>query len=112
MNRKRMLNLKETSPRQFKSQIKHLVNGCSKCHSQQCLLLKALADPTSNNANSKNLYFSQNTFTRNTPLAPNNIQYSQGAHQFQSFYSIFTNSNFNLDYNVEMPVSKKKPTPI
>ena len=28
---------------------------------------------TSNNANSQNPYFSQNTFTRNTPPAPNNV---------------------------------------
>ena len=38
-----------------------------------------------NNANYQNPYFSQNTFTRNTPPAPNNSQYSQGVHQFQSF---------------------------
>ena len=28
-------------------------------------------------------YFSQNTFTRNKPPAPNNVQYSQGAHWFR-----------------------------
>ena len=39
---------------------------------------------TSNNANSQYLYFSQNTVTRNIPPAPNNVQYSQGAHQFQN----------------------------
>ena len=33
MNRKKISNLKGTSPRQFESQIKHLVNRCSKCHS-------------------------------------------------------------------------------
>ena len=63
---------------------------------------------TSNNTNSQNPYFSQNTFTRNIPPAPNNFQYSQGAHPFQSSYGIFTSSNFNLDDNVEMPVSEKK----
>ena len=47
---------------------------------------------TSNNANSENPYFSQNTFTRNIPSAPNNVQYSEGAHQFQSSYGIFTSS--------------------
>ena len=40
---------------------------------------------TSNNANSQNPYFSQSAFARNTPPAPNNAQYSQGVHQFQSF---------------------------
>ena len=63
---------------------------------------------TSNNANSQNPNFSQNTFTRNIPPAPNNVQYSQGAHQFQSSYGIFTSSNYNLDDNAEMPVSEKK----
>ena len=29
---------------------------------------------TSNNTNSQNPYFSQNTFTRNIPPAPNNFQ--------------------------------------
>ena len=48
---------------------------------------------TSNDANSQNLYFSQNTFTRNIPTARNNVQYLQGAHQFQSSYGIFTTSN-------------------
>ena len=41
---------------------------------------------TSNNANSQNPYFSQNTFTRNIPPAPNNVQYSQGAHQFLWYF--------------------------
>ena len=54
---------------------------------------------TSNNANSQNPYFSQNTFTRNI---------TQGAHRFQSSYGIFTSSNYNLDHSVEMPVSEKK----
>ena len=54
---------------------------------------------TSNNANSQNPYFSQNTFTRNK---------TQGAHRFQSSYGIFTSSNYNLDHSVEMPVSEKK----
>ena len=63
---------------------------------------------TSNNANSQNPYFSQNTFSVNIPPAPNNVQYSQGAHQFQSSYCIFTSSNYNLDDNVEIPVSEKK----
>ena len=31
--------------------------------------------PTSNNTNSQNPCFSQNTFTRNIPPAPNNFQY-------------------------------------
>ena len=35
---------------------------------------------TSNNANSQNSYFLSNTFTRNIPPAPNNVQYSKGAH--------------------------------
>ena len=64
---------------------------------------------TSNNVNSWNSYFSQNAFARNIPVAPNNFQYSQGAHQFQRSYGIFTSSNYNLDNNVEMPVSDKKP---
>ena len=64
---------------------------------------------TSNNTNSQNPCFSQNTFTRNIPLAPNNFQYSQGAYQFQSSYGVYTtSSNFNLDDNVEMPVSEEK----
>ena len=57
---------------------------------------------TSNTANS------QNTFTRNIPPTQNNVQYSQGAHQFQSSDGIFTSSNYNLDNNAEMPVSEKK----
>ena len=63
---------------------------------------------TLNNANYQNPYFSQNTFTRNIPAAPNNVQYSQGAHQFQSSYGIFTSSNYDLDDNVEMSVSEKR----
>ena len=63
---------------------------------------------TSNNANSQNPYFPQNNFTRNIPPAPSNVQYSQGAHQFQCSYGIFTSNNFNLDDNVEMSVSEKK----
>ena len=55
-----------------------------------------------------NPYFLQKTFTRTIPPAPNNVRYSQGAHQFQSSYSIFTRSNYDLDDNVEMPVSGKK----
>ena len=62
----------------------------------------------SNKANSQNPCFSQNNFTRNTPPAPNNLQYSQCAHQFQSSYGIFNSSNHNLDDNVEMTVSEKK----
>ena len=41
------------------------------------------AHATSNNANSQNPYFSQNTFARNIQPASNNVQYSQGAHQFR-----------------------------
>ena len=63
---------------------------------------------TSNNANSQNPYFLPNTFTRNIPPAANNVQYSKGAHQFQSSYSIFFSSNYSLDDNVEMTVSEKK----
>ena len=66
------------------------------------------APATSNNANSQNPCFSRNTFTRNMPRTPINVQFSQGAHQFQSFYGIFTSSSYNLDDNVEMPVSIKK----
>ena len=44
---------------------------------------------TLNNANSQNPYFSQDTFTRNIPPAPNNVQYSKVAHQFQSSYGFF-----------------------
>ena len=58
---------------------------------------------TSNNANSQNPYFSQNTFTRNI---------TQGAHRFQSSYGIFTSSNYNLDDSVESQLVKRKPTPI
>ena len=67
---------------------------------------------TLNNANSPNPYFAQNTFTRNIPPAPNNVQYSQGAHQFQSFYGIFTSSNYDLDDNLRCQLVKRKPTPI
>ena len=63
---------------------------------------------TSNKGNSQNPCFSQKNFTRNTPPAPNNLQYSQCAHQFQSSYGIFNSSNHNLDDNVEMTVSEKK----
>ena len=66
------------------------------------------AHATSNNANSQNPYFSQNTFARNIPPASNDVQYSQGAHQFQSSYGNFTSSSYNLDNNVEMPLSEKK----
>ena len=38
---------------------------------------------TSNNANSQNPYFPQNTFIRNIPPAANNVQYLQGAHQLR-----------------------------
>ena len=34
-------------------------------------------------------YFSQNTFTRNKPPAPNNVQYSQGAHWFRVLMVFF-----------------------
>ena len=54
-----------------------------------------------------NPYFLQKTFTRTIPPAPN-VRYSQGAHQFQSSYGIFTRSNYDLDDYVEMPVSVKK----
>ena len=53
------------------------------------------AHATSNNANSQNPYFSQNTFARNILPASNNVQYSQGAHQFQSSYGIFTSGSYN-----------------
>ena len=66
------------------------------------------AHATSNNANSQNPYFSQNTFARNILPASNNVQYSQGAHQFQSSYGIFTSSSYNWDHNVEIPVSEKR----
>ena len=66
------------------------------------------APATSNNANSQNPCFSRNTFTRNMPPTPINVQFSQGAHQFQSSYGIFTSSSYNLDDNVGMPVSEKK----
>ena len=41
---------------------------------------------TSNNANSQNPYFSQNTFSRNILPALNNVQYSQRAHQFLRYF--------------------------
>ena len=41
------------------------------------------AHATSNNANSQNSYFSQNTFARNIPPASNNVQYLRGAHQLR-----------------------------
>ena len=53
------------------------------------------AHATSNNANSQNPYISQNTFARNIPPPSNNVQYSQGANQFQSSYGIFTSSSYN-----------------
>ena len=36
------------------------------------------------------------------PPTPNNVQYSQSVHQFQSYYDIFASSMYNLDDNVEM----------